>query len=395
LLFGGDPVRADNARDGKVNPVNSRHLVPFETASTVSSSESKSQGDSETGVAATRVSGDGDSTQAQPSGAGDDSEPPQPTCLAGIVQQDVHGWDFHGPLGITGQHPPSTLFYQPIPDVATVLDSGSTVSVKLDWMNLIIRELDSGVLVDYDYEELRSTIDYRMRAGSGEFSASVPFYHRGSGILDGVIEGWHKAFGMNNGLRDAYPDNQFRYTIISRDGVVYNSPGSGSGIGDLSLSYKQSLWGDDCRPDSAAWRVGLKVPTGDSGRAYGSGNWDYSAGLLFQRQFGARLRAYANLDYVWTGEPDWQNVDKHNVLHTLWAAEYALTPRFSLVGQYHTATNPLRIGSFEADKDPRELSIGFHHRISDNTLWTGGFREDISPETAPDLVFLSHLRWSF
>jgi hypothetical protein len=286
------------------------------------------------------------------------------------------------------------LFYQPMPDVASVLKhGGQTVSVNLDLMNTILREVDSGVLEDYDYEELRATVDYRRSVGAGELGVRLPLTYRSHGILDRTIEGWHRFFGMSNGLRDAFPEQQFHYTLISRDGLVYNGQSDMAGIGDLALSYKAPLY-DNHHGKAAAWRVGLKAPTGNSGDAMGSGNWDASAGVLWQAPITRRLRGYVNVDYVVTGEGDWPNVRQHNVLHTMWAAEYAWTPRFSLVGQYTTADNPLQLGSFEADKNPREITIGFHHRVSDGCVWSGGFREDISSETAPDLAIMSHLKWS-
>jgi hypothetical protein len=304
--------------------------------------------------------------------------------------------EFNGPLGIVGQHPPSTLFYEPMPDVATVLaPGGKTVSADVQLTNNIIRELDSGVVVDYDFESLRLTLDYRQRLGAGDLGVRLPVDYRSQGFLDPVIANWHQFFGLHNGLRSTYPDYQYHYTIITRDGLVYNGTGDVLGLGDLALSYKYPLWDHRDGHDAAAVRLGLKAPTGSSTDALGSGNWDYSVGALWQRQFTPHLRGYVNLDYVRTGAVDWPNIRQHNITHTLWGAEYAWSPRFSLVTQYSTETNALITGSYEADKDPRELTVGFNHRIGPHVVWSGGFREDISPETAPDFGVLSNFKWQF
>jgi hypothetical protein len=305
-------------------------------------------------------------------------------------------YEFNGPLAIVGQHPPSVLFYEPMPDVATVLAPGaSTVSTNIDLTNHIIRELDSGTVVDYDFEQLRLTLDYRRRLGSGEFGARTHLDYRSHGVMDPIIANWHQFFGLHNGLRSSYPDYQYHYTVITRDGVAYNGVGDVFGLGDLALSYKYPLWDHRDGHDAAALRAGVKVPLGDSADALGSGNWDYSLGALWQRQFTQRLRGYVNVDYVQTGAPDWPNIRQHSVLHTMWGAEYAWSHRFSLVTQYSTATNALITGSYEADKDPRELTVGFNHRIGPHVVWSGGFREDISPEASPDFALLSHFRWEF
>ena len=62
--------------------------------------------------------------------------------------------------------------------------------------------------------------------------------------------------GLSNGLRDQFPEQQFHYTIISRDGLVYNGQSDVAGIGDLALSYKAPIY-DNRHGKAAAWRVGL------------------------------------------------------------------------------------------------------------------------------------------
>lgn len=53
------------------------------------------------------------------------------------------------------------------------------------------------------------------------------------------------------------------------------------------------------------------------------------------------------------------------------------------------------MGSKEADKDAQELALGFNKRFGDNLVWTGGFNEDLNPETAPDFAVNTELKWEF
>jgi len=315
----------------------------------------------------------------------------EPQCGAGAGCPAAEPW-FYGPLAVPNQHPTFAPFLSPVPDTAGVLDDGEArLSFRLDLTNNIIRELDNGIIVDLDFETLRGTFDYRQGAGGGEFSLRVPLVSRTHGFLDGVISDWHRLFGLPNGLRDNFPDNQYRFTIVTRQGPVYNESGDTFGVGDVLLGYKRPVWRRG--GEALSWRAGVKLPTGDADSALGSGGMDFQLGGLYQQQFGEHLRGYVNLDYIFTGEPEWDNIGHQDVLATLWALEYGASPDTTVVMQYQTQRNPLRIGSREADKDGQELGIGFHHRIGGGLVWSGGFVEDLYPETGPDFVVFSHFGW--
>lgn len=371
------PALADTARDDAVNPGNAAHLGAVEAPLTVVDDET----DPETG------GGEGESS----------GQAAQPGCCAGSCEHAGGGTlEFFGPIAIINQHPPTLLFLAPVPEPATVLGPGESYArFKLDWSNNIIRELDDGVIWDFDFETVRVELDYHRGLKGGELSARLPYYSRTHGVLDGIIADWHNFFGQRNGHRDDFPDYLYRYTIVTRDGVVYNEEGDTAGIGDLAVGYKYPLWDRDDGREAAAVRAGVKLPLGDSGKALGSGNWDWQLGALYQRQFGERFRGYVNVDWVFVGEPDWQDIAYQDMLTTLWAAEYAWRPDTTIVAQYRTQRNPLRVGNEEADKDSQELALGFNRRLSDHLVWSGGFNEDVNPDTASDFVVMSHLRWEF
>jgi hypothetical protein len=304
--------------------------------------------------------------------------------------------EFYGPLAAINTHPPNLLFLEPPPASAIVLAPGAReLQTSVQWTNIIIREHDSGTQLYYDYEGLRATAAYHQGFDGGELSVELPFYSRGAGVLDGIISTWHGWFGFPNGLRDRYPDNKYHYVIVKRDGLVYSDGGDASGIGDLSVGYKRQLWNKRQGQDAMAVRAMFKAPTGDAQYAMGSGGWDASLGLLYQRQLRPHLRVYGNLDYVWTGAPDWKNIENNNLLITQFALEYAASRRTTVHSMYRLGANPLRTGSTQGDKNPQELGFGFAHRVAGDMVWTGGFVEDIAPETAPDFVITTGLKWSF
>jgi hypothetical protein len=370
------PAQADTARDGTVNPGNAAHLGAVDAPLTVANGDA--------GLAA------GDSTAETP------GQTPAPGCCPGPCEHGGGILEFFGPIAIINQHPPTQLFLAPVPEAATVLGPGESFArLKLDWANNIIRELDDGVIWDFDFEVLRVELDYHRHLAGGELSARLPYYSRTHGILDAIISDWHNTFGQRNGHRDDFPDYLYRYTIVTRDGVVYNEEGDTHGVGDLALGYKFPLWERDDGREAAAVRAGVKLPLGDSARALGSGSLDWQLGALYQRQLGERFRGYANVDWVIVGEPDWERIAHQDMLVTLVAVEYAWRPETTLVAQYRRQGNPLRVGNEEADKGSQELALGFNHRLGGNLVWSGGFNEDINPDTASDFVVMSHLRWEF
>lgn len=368
---------ADTARDDTVNPGNAAHLGAVDAPLTVANDGSNPETGGE-----------------EPESSG---QAAMPGCCSGPCEHASSGvLEFFGPIAIINQHPPTQLFLAPVPEPATVLAPGESFArFKLDWANNIIRELDDGVIWDFDFEVLRVELDYHHGMLGGELSARLPYYSRSHGVLDSIIADWHNVFGQRNGHRDDFPDYLYRYTIVTRDGVVYNEEGDTHGVGDLALGYKYPLWEREDGREAAAVRAGVKLPLGDSDKALGSGNLDWQLGALYERQFGERFRGYANVDWVFVGEPDWERIAHQDMLVTLVALEYAWRPGTTFVAQYRRQGNPLRSGNEEADKGSQELALGFNRRLGDHLIWSGGFNEDVNPDTASDFVVMTHLRWEF
>jgi hypothetical protein len=326
-------------------------------------------------------------------------------ALAGETDWSLHesgcgcdkcgGLEFFGPSPWINTHPPVQMFLSPAADVATVLADGSGFyALDLDVSSIIVRELDSGIIADYDLETWRLTARYHQGLGSGEVFASLPLISRSAGVMDSVIRSWHGMFSLPNALRDTLPDNQFHYVIVTREGPVLNGE-EGAGIGDLTVGYKTKLWDKNNGEDAAAVRAMLKLPTGNTELYYGSGALDASLGLLHQRQITPHWRSYLNYDYIFVGDPGLDNIEHQNMGSFMLGTEWAMSRSTTLQGIYQAMVNPLRIGSREADKSTQQLSFGFAHRAGDKLVWTGGFSEDIYPETAPDFVLSTGLKWEF
>ena len=395
---------ADSTRDGIVNQGNAKQLGAVER-DTAPEPVSRDED----------LPAEADATEVQLADNADSASPDTSTCTCkqrcdacgdsacGCDSCDTcescntcRALEFFGPMGIINMHPSNAIFLTPTPERAVMMRAGQrSFSFKLDFASNMIRELDSGIVASYDFEDLHMTGEFREATKHGEYSVSIPLRYRSHGTLDGIITDWHKFFGLPRGLRDDYPNKLYQYTIVTRQGPVFNDEGDSFGLGDITLGYKHSLSASADGSEALALRTALKLPTGDSASANGSGGMDVSVGALYQTQLSPHLRAYLNADFIFIGEPDWQNIE-HQDAHTYGTSmEYALDHSTTLVGQWRIQSNPLRVGSFEADKDSQEVQLGINTRINDRLVWTFGFGEDAYPETAPDFSLSSYLTWDF
>jgi hypothetical protein len=426
LVLAPVQARADAARHASVNPGNAQHLGPADSGTEKQPAEAGKE--EEAAAPAPNTEGRDSHADEEPGGAegieqapaeaaasgteagaeaaaAEEEEEASSTAVANSVLDAARccqcrprcgTLEFYGPLGIICQHPPNLLFLQPPPESPRVLSPGAeSLEVGLDLSNLVIRETDSGIIADYDFELLRESITYRRGVAGGELSAMTSAAYRSHGFMDPLIREWHGWFGLPNGLRKRFPDQQYRYIIVTRQGPAFNDDGDALGMGDLTLGYKRPLWGGADGRFRGAARVMLKAPTGSPGKALGSGNWDASVGLLLERQITPHYRGNVCLDWVFIGKPDWQNIAYQDTWNTVWTLERAVSHSTTVLAQFSTHRNPLRLGSTQADKDPQELAFGFHHRLGGRLVWSGGFSEDVNPETAPDFVATTSFRWEF
>ena len=86
---------------------------------------------------------------------------------------------------------------------------------------------------------------------------------RGRGIMDGIIDFWHRTFGFPDAGRSLFPDNRFRVEGRDTSGRVLQWKGrGGTGLGNLEIEAHQVLFGLE---DGGGWRAAavarLSAPT--------------------------------------------------------------------------------------------------------------------------------------
>jgi hypothetical protein len=315
----------------------------------------------------------------------------QEDCVNCSCERSEETVEFFGPQRVSSQLALHQLFLCPEPESAYLSEAeGGEWSFRADLSNTLLREMDDGVIQDMDFEQLRLSAEYRRRIGRSELKLNQSLILRGDGKLDGLAGNLHDFFGLVSHYRNEFPDYQHRYVIATRAGVLHHEADEVTGAGDLVLGCKHLLLQRE--QDALALRVALKLPTGDADEALGSGSADAQLGLLYARQFGERWRAYANLDYVFVGEPQWEGAGWRNAAGAVLGVEYAAAPGTSCTAQFTLQQTPLLLGSPVADSTARLLNLGFHHRLSERSVFSASITEEMYPASAPDFVLSAELR---
>ena len=111
---------------------------------------------------------------------------------------------------------------------------------------------DLSYFVDGEHRSASLSVRRGTRRGL-TLGARLPLLWRGRGIMDGIIDAWHRAFGLPDGGRSLFPDN--RFVVDARDTSGRPLPWTGrpgSGLGNVELEAEQVLAGLD---DAGSWRV--------------------------------------------------------------------------------------------------------------------------------------------
>jgi hypothetical protein len=300
---------------------------------------------------------------------------------------------FFGPLPSRNQHPVHLMFFNFPAERARVLPPGEgEFAFRFDGASTMVKETENGTIVDLDLEGWYYQLEYRRGVAGGEIALAVPLRDNSHGFMDNIIDGWHQFFSLPRGDRPDYPASDYHFFVRGPAGQVLNIPSDQFGLADMSLMWKDEIARSE---DSVlSYRLGVKLPTGDSDKGLGSGGTDFGAGLAYERT-SERWATYANLNYIFLGEADFAGFETNNTITGALALEYRLKPTWWLTGQIDFAQYPLETGALTLDRDSVELLFGFHKLLKKRLLFSGGFSEDIRTNTAPDFGITGELRWLF
>jgi len=197
------------------------------------------------------------------------------------------------PLGFIearSQSPLQQLRFGPIHHLPWVLpDKSHTFSISHNWKNMWL-DKSGAYHIDAEIQELIA--QYRIGLGGGiEIGAELPVRYVSGGILDGLIEDFHKSFGIDNAGRDKYPRNSFAFAINNGAGVDgWSATGAeqeGWNLGNAILEVSADLGSITGDQFPAILTFEMKLPTGTRTEFFGSQKIDYSLSLSTAARTGS------------------------------------------------------------------------------------------------------------
>ncbi len=295
------------------------------------------------------------------------------------------------PFPVVDQNPLTRGFYHPLPTAARwdSTDAGSLLLLTVANTNNMNRRGGERLLVDTESTELRwvwnEDLDSRWR-----LRASLPIVHYGGGVLDPLIDGWHRILGLDGASRSYRPDDKFAIEYSASDTHI-RVDRSFTGIGDMSVELGRGLLVE--RTMAVSVWGGIELPTGNAEHLTGDGAFD--VGIWFSGDWRPRrdLSFAATLGGTKQGpgdlldgrRADW--VGFQSVVARWDSSDRVyLQAQLDVHNSYVTSTRIPLLGAATI------LTVGGGYRMLSG--WRVGLSvsEDVVVNTSPDVVFQFTIR---
>ncbi len=251
-----------------------------------------------------------------------------------------------GPLDIRDDH----LLAQgrltlPAVSALTVREGTWSVETALSWSSSFSwtqdvpgeEPEDRRFLIDGETLTLATT----LRRGLGprlDVGVRVPVQQRSGGILDGLIDAWHRWFHLDDGARPSFARNAFRVEGRTTAGDAFSwTEATGAGLGDIELNARwRTLDGGSERPSVAMiGRLHLPTATGP----YSRGGLGAAGQLVAAAPLGETTDLYLGAGLTVQDPGPVRGVEYARTRgHGFAAFEWRPWPRVSLVAETGAAT---------------------------------------------------------
>lgn len=332
---------------------------------------------------------------------------------AGVSFADETRYQPSGPLNVRNQMPLYIFFMAPSPDRAQTLKKGKIkIDTSYQVSNVIIQQhpiwpcqvfdpqgddltyREWYVYIDTEVNRLDLNLSYGV-LDNLELTVDIPYFIFADGYLDGFIENFEDTFSFMKtpNARDERERYAYEYEIRNRGKPVIMSTSRPNDFGEASLYLKCKSLEENKWLPAASLRGGIKFPTTTDG-LLGSKKYDYSVGLLLDKNILKRLFIYFNLNWVFLERPDiLANLDvfKPHMIHGILGLEYFLTDKTSMLFQATANTTVYDAGVPSTGRDPVVLTLGFNHNFNNNLSWQIAMDENTNT-AAPDFGLFTSLK---
>lgn len=299
------------------------------------------------------------------------------------------------------QSPLIQIYGLPAIGSAVVLEPGRRrFQLAYEVANTLIVETRGSEMMLLDGESRRMTLrlGYSPRPDI-ELGVELPYVSYSGGFLDSFIESWHDAFGLPNGDRDKFRQDQLTYYYRRGPDVLLDLATPVSGPGDVRLTGARQL-ARNADGTNLALRASLKLPTGEPDELRGSGATDLAVWFVSgcgRNRCPGDFGWQAGAGVLWLGKgevlPDQQN---RLVAVGSTALEWRALPSIALKAQLNAHTPFYGQSDLTPLEDPSlQVVLGGTWRFSPRAALDLGVTEDLLVHTAPDVSFLVALRTHF
>ncbi|UCH01032.1 MAG: DUF3187 family protein [Deltaproteobacteria bacterium] len=307
-----------------------------------------------------------------------------------------------GPISIVNQAPIQLLFLQAVPDKAETLPKGQgSLSLNTTITNTLLSESSGNYEGVVDMEMIRASLELQYGILQGlEIGMSLPFVYSYSGVMDNTILDVERFFFDNTRTVRVYQEaGKYEYYVKRENKAFISGKGKRStGIGDLALRVKGKIWDEGNILPCLSTRLAVKVPSGDTDRALGSGEPDYGFGILLQKDI-KRLTAYLNADVIFPGDAfEDEDVSLNEFYEFMLGAEYRICSRLSILAQVNCITRPFHhTGLQMLDRRIYDALLGINYLTKGGVSIQAGTIEDFkhSGNAGADITFFLNVGKDF
>lgn len=311
----------------------------------------------------------------------------------------------YGPLALSSQSPFQSLRFSPLPRTPSTLARGQwEVTLAGTWANLWAPDETSGLgagdpgayLLDYETLHGRATVSYGL-TNTVEVEAAYEERHRFAGDMDGLIQGFHDLFGIDQNGRDQVPRDRLFLFLDPADGrepILLRDGAHGLFVRNASLTVQHNVTcGTETWPALAyavTGRFNLEAPDLDEEGT------DLGLSASAAKRWG-EVYAYASLAAARFSATSARGL---SLTETQWslllAGEWRFGPRQSFVVQYLLTEGALDMDSPRLDAfgdASHEVTLGYKVELIDRGVLEFGLVENIITfDNSPD--FGIHLGWT-